>query len=57
MSGSCEVKTCWKVSPEFRIVGEILKKKYEKASKVSQLMGLTFNLLLYFEMDLSIFFF
>ncbi|XP_045178964.2 protein Wnt-10b-like [Mercenaria mercenaria] len=35
MSGSCEIKTCWKVSPEFRIVGEILKKKYEKASRVN----------------------
>ncbi|KAL4217417.1 Protein Wnt-10a [Mactra antiquata] len=35
MSGSCEIQTCWKVSPEFRVVGEILKDKYEKANRVN----------------------
>ncbi|KAL5006171.1 hypothetical protein ScPMuIL_017329 [Solemya velum] len=34
MSGSCELKTCWKATPEFRDVGDILKRKYEKASKI-----------------------
>ncbi|KAI0227260.1 Protein Wnt-10a [Lamellibrachia satsuma] len=34
MSGSCEVKTCWKAAPPFRTIGAILKKKYERATKV-----------------------
>ncbi|XP_052814977.1 protein Wnt-10a-like [Mya arenaria] len=34
MSGSCEIRTCWKVSPDFRVVGDILKDKYERASLV-----------------------
>ena len=47
MSGSCEIKTCWKVSPDFRVVGDILKKKFEKANKVGTIFqnsaGLFFN--------------
>ena len=31
MSGSCEVRTCWKAAPDFRRVGDFLKKKYNKA--------------------------
>lgn len=34
MSGSCELKTCWKVAPPFREVGAIIKQKYDKATKV-----------------------
>ncbi|XP_059141096.1 protein Wnt-10b-like [Physella acuta] len=34
MSGSCEIETCWKSAPDFRKVGEVLKRKYEVASKV-----------------------
>lgn len=35
MSGSCEIKTCWKVAPDFRKVGDILKKRFHKAAKVN----------------------
>ncbi|XP_050419347.1 protein Wnt-10a isoform X1 [Patella vulgata] len=34
MSGSCELKTCWKAAPDFRAVGAILKRKYEAATQV-----------------------
>ncbi|KAF1642604.1 Protein Wnt-4, partial [Eudyptes chrysocome] len=34
VSGSCEVRTCWKVMPPFRKVGNILKEKFEGATEV-----------------------
>ncbi|XP_074839702.1 protein Wnt-4-like [Carettochelys insculpta] len=33
-SGSCEVRTCWRVMPPFRQVGNILKEKFEGATEV-----------------------
>lgn len=35
VSGSCELKTCWRTLPTFTEVGEFLKKKYESAVQVS----------------------
>uniref|UniRef100_A0A7M4EFB9 Protein Wnt n=1 Tax=Crocodylus porosus TaxID=8502 RepID=A0A7M4EFB9_CROPO len=34
VSGSCEVRTCWKVMPPFRKVGNVLKEKFEGATEV-----------------------
>ncbi|NWW85530.1 WNT4 protein, partial [Rhynochetos jubatus] len=34
VSGSCEVRTCWKVMPPFRNVGNVLKEKFEGATEV-----------------------
>ena len=36
MSGSCELKTCWKAVPDFRIVGKSLKDRFRNAILVSQ---------------------
>lgn len=36
MSGSCELKTCWRVTPTIRQVGKILKERYKKAVLVEQ---------------------
>lgn len=35
-SGSCELKTCWKTAPDFRMVGEILKERFRSAVLVDQ---------------------
>ncbi|KAM4790280.1 LOW QUALITY PROTEIN: protein Wnt-4-like [Cyanocitta cristata] len=34
VSGSCEVRTCWKVMPPFRQVGNVLKEKFEGATEL-----------------------
>jgi wnt family len=34
ISGSCQLKTCWKTLPQFREIGDVLLKKYEKAKAV-----------------------
>lgn len=31
MSGSCEFKTCWRIIPDMRVVGDILNEKYQNA--------------------------
>lgn len=36
MSGSCEMKTCWRATPDFRRVGNILKDRYNYAILVDQ---------------------
>lgn len=36
MSGSCQLKTCWKSAPDFRVVGKVLKKLFRKAVLVDQ---------------------
>lgn len=37
MSGSCEMQTCWKATPDFKEVGNRLKRKYRSARKVDVL--------------------
>lgn len=36
VSGSCEMKTCWRAMPTFREVGDILKEKFDGATEVHQ---------------------
>lgn len=35
VSGSCAMKTCWKTLPPFRVVGDTLMRKYNKARLVT----------------------
>ena len=34
VSGSCEMRTCWRAMPTFRRVGQILKEKFDGATEV-----------------------
>ena len=34
MSGSCSVKTCWMRLPNFRVIGDSLKDRFDGASRV-----------------------
>ncbi|KAK6310840.1 hypothetical protein J4Q44_G00188950 [Coregonus suidteri] len=34
LSGSCEVKTCWWSQPDFRVIGDYMKDKYDSASEM-----------------------
>jgi hypothetical protein len=36
VSGSCELKTCWKATPSFREIGGNLKEKFDGATEVEQ---------------------
>ncbi|XP_067002610.2 protein Wnt-10a [Anabrus simplex] len=36
MSGSCELRTCWKAAPHFRVVGHALKERFRSAVMVDQ---------------------
>ena len=35
VSGSCELRTCWKAMPSFREVGSILRERFDAATEVS----------------------
>lgn len=39
VSGSCSIRTCWKELPEFRRVGDYIKKKYFRAVMVDAQNG------------------
>ncbi|XP_055856948.1 protein Wnt-2 [Episyrphus balteatus] len=39
VSGSCAMKTCWKSLPSFRVVGDALMKRYNKAKMVQAVKG------------------
>ncbi|KAL1124361.1 hypothetical protein AAG570_000990 [Ranatra chinensis] len=36
VSGSCELKTCWRAAPDFRVVGAALKDRFREAVMVEE---------------------
>lgn len=34
VSGSCELKTCWRATPSFKEIGAMLKEKFDSATEV-----------------------
>lgn len=36
MSGSCELKTCWRSAPDYRVIGKALKERFRSAILVDQ---------------------
>ena len=34
VSGSCEIKTCWRAMPSFSLIGNKLKEKYDAATEI-----------------------
>jgi hypothetical protein len=34
VSGSCELRTCWRAMPTFRKVGDVIKEKFDGATEV-----------------------
>ncbi|XP_041970201.1 protein Wnt-10b [Aricia agestis] len=36
LSGSCQVRTCWRATPDFRVVASTIKREYRKALIVAQ---------------------
>ncbi|XP_072937271.1 protein Wnt-10a [Epargyreus clarus] len=36
LSGSCQLRTCWRATPDFRIVASTIKRQYRKALMVAQ---------------------
>lgn len=41
VSGSCEVKTCWRTMPSFNEIGDTLKHKYRQAVQVGRVSYLS----------------
>lgn len=36
MSGSCQLKTCWKSASDFSVIGKVLKQQYRRSILVDQ---------------------
>ena len=36
VSGSCSLKVCWKIMPEFRVIGDELMKQYNSAQRINE---------------------
>ncbi len=43
MSGSCSVKTCWMRLPNFRVIGDSLKDRFDQATRVLTNNGMRNN--------------